>query len=100
VVTKTPPSSHNHVTLFCQQEQKKKGVGLHNWGTLRMGFYRELEEPPLEEMLADPIVLLVMERDGIGPNDVRAAINEVLKRYDASPDCSPDTCNRIPPTRI
>jgi hypothetical protein len=65
-----------------------------------MGFYRELEEPPLEEMLADPIVLLVMERDGIGPNEVRAAINEVLDRYEGLGNCSSDTRNRIPPSRI
>jgi hypothetical protein len=65
-----------------------------------MGFYRELEEPPLEEMLADPIVLLVMERDGIGPNEVRAAINQVLERYEALADRSADACNRIPPTCV
>lgn len=65
-----------------------------------MGFYREIEEPPLEEMLADPIVLLVMERDGIGPKEVRAAINEVLERYEASDNRSTDARNRIPPTRV
>ncbi len=76
------------------------GVGLETWGTLRMGFYRELEEPPLEEMLVDPIVLLVMERDGIGPNEVRAAINQVLERYEALADRSADARNRIPPTCV
>jgi hypothetical protein len=65
-----------------------------------MGFYRELEEPHLEEMLADPIVLLVMERDGIGPNEVRATINEVLDRYENSGNCSSNARNRIPPTRV
>ena len=65
-----------------------------------MGFYRELEEPPLEEVLADPIVLLIMERDGIGPNDVRAAIDRFLARRDDLPDRSTNTCDCVPPTRI
>jgi hypothetical protein len=51
-------------------------------------------------MLADPIVLLVMERDGIGPNEVRAAINQVLERYEALADRSADARNRIPPTCV
>jgi hypothetical protein len=33
-----------------------------------------LNEPALDEVLADPIVHLVMRRDGIGPGEVRAAI--------------------------
>lgn len=33
-----------------------------------------LGEPPIHEMLADPIVHLVMRRDNLGPADVRAAI--------------------------
>ena len=42
----------------------------------------------------------LMERDGIGPNEVRAAINQVLERYEALADRSADARNRIPPTCV
>ena len=32
-------------------------------------------EPPIHEMLSDPIVRLVMRRDKLGPADVWAAVN-------------------------
>ena len=38
------------------------------------------EEPPIEEMLADPIVRLVMQRDRIGPREVRAALDAARRR--------------------
>ena len=37
-------------------------------------------EPAIDEMLKDPIVRLVMRRDGIGEADVRAAIAPVAAR--------------------
>lgn len=41
-------------------------------------------ELTLEEMLADPIVQLVMRRDGISADDVRAVIAEARRRWLAS----------------
>jgi hypothetical protein len=41
-------------------------------------------ELTLEEMLADPIVQLVMRRDGITADDVRAVIAEARRRWLAS----------------
>ncbi len=38
------------------------------------------DEPPLDEMLADPIVHLVMRRDGIGPDEVLEALEGALRR--------------------
>jgi hypothetical protein len=43
-------------------------------------------EPPLEEMLTDPIVELLLKRDGIDPADLRSylcSIREKLKRSHA-----------------
>lgn len=37
-------------------------------------------EPRLDELLADPIVHLVMQRDGISPDDVRQAMRKVGRR--------------------
>ncbi len=65
-----------------------------------MSSKREFDEPPLEEMLADPIVRLVMKRDGIGPSEVRAAMDQVRARREASADRAADSGNRIPPTRV
>ncbi len=38
------------------------------------------EEPSVSELLADPIVHLVMQRDRIGPADVEAALTSVQSR--------------------
>jgi len=38
------------------------------------------DEPSLEEMLADPIVRILMERDGLSDQSVRAAFEEAAKR--------------------
>lgn len=37
-------------------------------------------EPTVSELLSDPIVHLVMRRDGIGPSHVQAAIEQALDR--------------------
>lgn len=42
-------------------------------------------EPPLEELLNDPITLLVMRRDGIGVADVRRAMAAGLARFASAP---------------
>lgn len=42
-------------------------------------------EMPIEEALADPIVHLVMRRDGLMPADVRAVIDEVRRRHSSGP---------------
>lgn len=41
-------------------------------------------EPPLEELLNDPITLLVMQRDGIGVADVQRAVALGRSRLRAS----------------
>lgn len=41
-------------------------------------------EPPLQELLEDPITLLVMRRDGIGVADVRRAVAAGLSRFDSA----------------
>ena len=38
------------------------------------------EEPSIEEMLADPIIRLIMRRDGLVAGDVRAALAAAAKR--------------------
>lgn len=38
-------------------------------------------EPTLEEMLADPMVQLVMERDGIQARDMRGQIDRLQQQY-------------------
>ena len=45
---------------------------------------RQSAELTLEEMLADPIVQLVMRRDGISADDVRQVIAEARRRWRAS----------------
>jgi len=60
-----------------------------------------LNEPALDEVLADPIVHLVMRRDGIGPSELRAAIEvarTILARRAASARLA-DPSYRIRPTR-
>ena len=61
---------------------------------------REFDEPPLEEMLADPIVQLLMKRDRIGPSEVRAAMDQARARREASSDRAANPGDRIPPTRV
>lgn len=38
------------------------------------------DEPTLDEMLADPIVRMVMERDGVSDQTVRGVLEEAAKR--------------------
>lgn len=38
-------------------------------------------EPTLEEMLAEPIVRLVMKRDGVDETDMRGQIDRVQRDY-------------------
>ncbi len=65
-----------------------------------MGKKRDFDEPPLEEMLADPIVRLVMKRDGIGPSDVLAVLDRARAGQKPSADDAADPADGVPPTRI
>jgi hypothetical protein len=38
-------------------------------------------EPSLEEMLNDPITLLIMQRDGIKPQSMRGEINRLQQEW-------------------
>ncbi|HXV24748.1 MAG TPA: hypothetical protein VED46_10860 [Alphaproteobacteria bacterium] len=58
-----------------------------------------IEEPPLDEMLADPIVRLVMRRDGIGPEDVLEALEGARRRFALSRRVS-DASDRVLPAGI
>jgi hypothetical protein len=40
-----------------------------------------LGEPTLEELLAEPIVRLIMKRDGVDETDMRGQIDRVLDTY-------------------
>ncbi len=42
-------------------------------------------EPTLDEMLADPIVRMVMARDGVSDETVRGVFEEAAKRLRARP---------------
>ena len=44
------------------------------------------EEPTIDEMLEDPIVALIMRRDGLLPGDVRAVWTAAARRLQATPD--------------
>jgi hypothetical protein len=55
------------------------------------------KEPPLEELLDDPIVRLLMRRDGIGPDDVLKTLERVSRRRSVR---APDTCDCILPAGI
>ncbi len=39
------------------------------------------DEPSLEEMLAEPIVQLIMQRDGVEAVDMRGVIDRVKRQY-------------------
>ncbi|HZB91838.1 MAG TPA: hypothetical protein VE397_10380 [Stellaceae bacterium] len=45
-----------------------------------MTLYVGNREPPLDEVLDDPIVRLVMARDGLPPEEVRAHIESARRR--------------------
>jgi hypothetical protein len=38
-------------------------------------------EPTLEEMLADPIIRLIMSRDGVNERDMRSQLDRVQHSY-------------------
>jgi hypothetical protein len=40
-----------------------------------------LGEPTLEEMLAEPIVRLIMKRDGVNETDMRGEMDRVQRAY-------------------
>ena len=44
------------------------------------------QQPDLAEMLQEPVVQLVMERDGVSREDIENLIAEVGARYAAAPD--------------
>ena len=37
-------------------------------------------EPTLEEMLSDPTVIIMMKRDSVDPDDLRALVREMSRR--------------------
>jgi hypothetical protein len=57
------------------------------------------EEPPLEEMLDDPIVRLVMRRDGIGPDEVLSTLEGAYRRLRSS-GRAPDARDCVLPAGI
>lgn len=42
-------------------------------------------EPTLDELLSEPIILTVMERDGVRSADIRRLLQEVRDREEQSP---------------
>jgi len=40
-------------------------------------------EPTLDELLAEPIVQLIMKRDGVNERDMRGVIDRVQRAYDS-----------------
>jgi hypothetical protein len=57
------------------------------------------EEPPVDEMLDDPIVQLLMRRDGIGPDEVLSTLEEAHRRLRRSSRAA-DASDRILPAGI
>lgn len=52
--------------------------------TMASSHYSDAEllgEPTLDEMLADPIVQLVMKRDGVRLNDMRGELDRMQRLY-------------------
>ena len=41
-----------------------------------------ISEPTLDELLADPIVQLVMKRDGVAEDEMRGEIDRVQRSYE------------------
>lgn len=46
--------------------------------------YCDVSEPPIEELLADPIMHLVLRRDRLSLDDTRSAIVDARRRLKAS----------------
>ena len=57
------------------------------------------EEPPLDEMLDDPIVRLLMLRDGIGRDEVLSTLETAYRRLRRS-GCAPDARDCVLPAGI
>ena len=57
------------------------------------------EEPPLDEMLDDPIVRLLMLRDGIGPEEVLSTLEGAYRRLRSS-GRAPDARDCVLPAGI
>jgi hypothetical protein len=55
------------------------------WGQVMVSYHTTdvelLGEPTLEELLAEPIVRLIMKRDGVDETDMRGQIDRVLDTY-------------------
>ena len=51
---------------------------------MRCDYARAGREPALEEVLRDPIVQLVMRRDGLGLADVRCSVDAARRRLSPS----------------
>jgi hypothetical protein len=63
-----------------------------------MDWYRA-EEPPLEEMLDDPIVRLVMMRDGIGRDELLSTLEGAYHRLRRSARAA-DAGDRVLPAGV
>ena len=50
-------------------------------------------EPTIDEMLADPIVRLLMDHDGVGEEDLRRLIKSVGRRLMESAEPVPARCS-------
>jgi len=50
-------------------------------------------EPTIDEMLADPIVRLLMDHDGVGEEDLRRLIKSVGRRLMESAEPAPARCS-------
>lgn len=46
-------------------------------------------EPSLEDVMADPMVQLVMRRDGLTPEDVKAVIEAIRRRHGGGSNPAP-----------
>lgn len=54
-------------------------------------------EPMVEDMLCDPIIMTIMKRDGVAPDDLRALLQEMSRRLTGS-RVSPGPSARLKPT--
>ncbi len=77
---------YHHPHSLENYPQKRQDPGTEGWDWQVMGrfLHQDLElgaEPSLEEMLAEPIVQLIMRRDGVEAVDMRGVIDRVKRQY-------------------
>jgi hypothetical protein len=61
---------------------------------MRCDYARAGREPALEELLRDPVVQLVMRRDGLAPADVHRVVNAARWRLSSPSDAEDPTAGR------